>query len=79
MQLAAVPAWVSLSGQMAPIASFVVSMSPLPTIQKIKKDKNVGSMPLLPYSSMTVNCFVWMVYGECSCRKDTAILDICLE
>ena len=27
------------------------------------KEKNVGSMPLLPYSSMIANCFLWMLYG----------------
>lgn len=61
--IAKVPGWVSLSGQMAPMAAFVVFMAPYPTIRQIRMDKRVGKMPMLPYSSMVVNCFVWMVYG----------------
>lgn len=32
-------------------------------MEQVVKDKNVGSLPLLPYSSMMANCFLWMVYG----------------
>jgi len=38
-------------------------MAPFPTIQKIKKEKAVGGLPLLPYSSMVSNAFLWTVYG----------------
>ena len=59
-----VPAWVSLSGQAAPLAAFVVFLAPYPTIRKMMVEKSVGQMPLLPYSSMFVNGFVWSVYGR---------------
>lgn len=53
------PQWVSLSGKFAPYASTVVFMAPIPTIMSRK----LGGLPLLPYSSMVANCFVWVVYG----------------
>lgn len=30
---------------------------------EITKAKSVGSLPLLPYSSMFANCFLWLTYG----------------
>jgi len=36
---------------------------PYPTIQKVQKAKSVGSLPLLPYSSMIANCVLWVAYG----------------
>ncbi len=53
------PQWVSLSSKFAPYASTVVFMAPIPTILSRK----LGGLPLLPYSSMVANCFVWVVYG----------------
>ena len=41
----------------------VSALQPFPTIKKVVKDKSVGSLPLLPYSSMIANCFLWLVYG----------------
>ena len=35
----------------------------MPTIRQVEKDKTVGGLPLLPYSSMIANCFLWLVYG----------------
>jgi hypothetical protein len=60
------PAWVTACGQAAPAVSSGVFLSPVPTIRNIMKDKTVGNLPLLPYSSMCVNAFMWMTYGECS-------------
>jgi len=57
------PAWVIACGQAAPIVSSCVFMSPLPTVQNIMQEKSVGDLPLLPYSSMCVNAFMWMTYG----------------
>lgn len=54
---------VSLCAQIAPMASIFVIASPYPTIQNIIRDKGVGQMPLLPYSSMLASCFLWSVYG----------------
>jgi len=55
--------FVSLCGQAAPILSSFLSVAPLPTIQKIVKEKSVGNLPLLPYSSLVVNAFLWLTYG----------------
>ncbi|GAX24407.1 solute carrier family 50 [Fistulifera solaris] len=54
---------VSLCAQIAPMASIFVIASPFPTVQKIIRDRTVGQMPLLPYSSMLASCFLWSVYG----------------
>lgn len=56
-------AWVSLCSQTAPIVSSAVFMAPIPTIAKVRSSKSTGSLPLLPYSSMVVNAFLWMTYG----------------
>lgn len=63
--VAAVPKWISLCGTAAPFSALAVFAAPVPTIQKIIKEKRVNAgLPLLPYSSMVVNSFVWFVYGE---------------
>jgi solute carrier family 50 protein (sugar transporter) len=33
------------------------------TIRKITTDRNVGSLPLLPYSTMLASAFLWCMYG----------------
>jgi solute carrier family 50 (sugar transporter) len=55
--------FVSLCGVLAPIASVMVGLSPMPTIQQIIRDHSVGSLPLLPYSTMIVNASLWFAYG----------------
>ena len=55
--------FVQLCGNLAPIAAVIVFCAPIPTIKQISKDQSVGSLPLLPYSSMVANCFLWLVYG----------------
>ena len=32
-------------------------------MQQISSSRSVGSLPLLPYSSMFANCFLWLSYG----------------
>jgi solute carrier family 50 (sugar transporter) len=59
----AVPIWVLYSGRLAPIASIFVLMSPIPTMATIKRDRSVGNLPLLPYSSMIASTYLWCVYG----------------
>jgi len=54
---------VSLCGKIAPISSFALFLAPLVTLRKIARDENIGNFPLLPYSSMIVNCFIWAFYG----------------
>jgi solute carrier family 50 protein (sugar transporter) len=58
-----IPAWVSFFGSVAPAASIVVYLAPVPTILKIQRDRSVGSFPLLPYSSMVASSFLWLTYG----------------
>lgn len=60
---AVTPSFVGLCSRLAAPASVLVSAAPLPTIQQIKKKKNVGSLPLLPYSCMAANCVLWTTYG----------------
>jgi len=60
---APVPAWIRFCSDTAPLAAIVVFMAPYPTIQKVQKAKSVGSLPLLPYSSMIANCVLWVAYG----------------
>jgi solute carrier family 50 protein (sugar transporter) len=57
------PMFVDLCASMAPFAAVFVFAAPFPTIQKIKRDKSVGTLPLLPYSSMTASAFLWTTYG----------------
>lgn len=54
---------VQLCGFLAPIASVLVGFSPLPTIQRIVRDRKVGTLPLLPYSTMIINSILWFAYG----------------
>jgi len=61
--LASTAGFVDLCAKLAPAASLVLFLAPLPTIQKVARDKSVGDLPLLPYSSMTTNAFLWTVYG----------------
>jgi solute carrier family 50 protein (sugar transporter) len=57
------PMFVDLCASMAPVAAILVFAAPFPTIQKIKRDKAVGTLPLLPYSSMAASAFLWTTYG----------------
>ena len=50
----------------APIFSVFLTLSPVPTLYALPapSDKSiVHSLPLLPYSSMTVNGLLWFLYG----------------
>eukprot|EP00527_Entomoneis_sp_CCMP2396_P007414 CAMPEP_0198152864 /NCGR_PEP_ID=MMETSP1443-20131203/61524_1 /TAXON_ID=186043 /ORGANISM="Entomoneis sp., Strain CCMP2396" /LENGTH=266 /DNA_ID=CAMNT_0043818997 /DNA_START=72 /DNA_END=872 /DNA_ORIENTATION=+ len=62
-QMMSPPALLDLAGKLAPMASMVLFMAPIPTITSITKNKKVGALPLLPYSSMTANAFLWTIYG----------------
>jgi len=55
--------WVSACAQTAPAISSILFIAPMPTIQKIVATKSVGDLPLLPYSSMVANAFLWTMYG----------------
>mmetsp|Transcript_45346 Transcript_45346/g.96433 ORF Transcript_45346/g.96433 Transcript_45346/m.96433 type:complete len:280 (-) Transcript_45346:400-1239(-) len=57
------PAFVDLCATVAPCGAILCFLAPLPTILQISRDKTVGSLPLLPYSSMVANAFLWVTYG----------------
>mmetsp|Transcript_7369 Transcript_7369/g.12894 ORF Transcript_7369/g.12894 Transcript_7369/m.12894 type:complete len:233 (-) Transcript_7369:235-933(-) len=56
-------AFIDLCETIAPYCGVVCFLAPLPTIKQISRDKTVGKFPLLPYSSMVSNGFVWVMYG----------------
>ena len=56
--------WLEACQQLAPVTSILCSMAPLPTIREISEKKSAGSLPLLPYSSMAANGFIWTLYGS---------------
>jgi solute carrier family 50 protein (sugar transporter) len=56
-------AFIDLCGTIAPYCGVICFLAPLPTIHQISREKTVGNYPLLPYSSMVCNCFVWVEYG----------------
>ena len=51
--------WLDICSQIAPVTSVLCSLAPLPTILDVSRSKSVGSLPLLPYSSMAANGFIW--------------------
>eukprot|EP00804_Cyclotella_cryptica_P025371 CCRYP_012459-RA/>CCRYP_012459-RA protein AED:0.06 eAED:0.06 QI:3302/1/1/1/0.25/0.2/5/4160/256 len=55
--------FLKLCDTMAPYTGVLCFLAPLPTILQISRDKTVGNLPLLPYSSMVSNSFVWVMYG----------------
>jgi solute carrier family 50 protein (sugar transporter) len=55
--------FLNLCDTMAPYMGVVCFLAPLPTIRQVARDKTVGNLPLLPYSSMVSNSFVWVMYG----------------
>lgn len=55
--------WVDLAGTMAPLASLLVFAAPFPTIRQISREKNTGSLPLLPYTCTVASAVVWTTYG----------------
>ena len=57
------PGWVSMCGNLAPLASMVVTLAPIPTINEMIRNRSTMNLPLLPYSSMLVNAFLWTSYG----------------
>lgn len=68
---AMVAPWVEIAAQVAPFASLVLFLAPLPTMKEIQSSKSVGSLPLLPYTSMAANAFIWSAYGIL--KKETKV------
>lgn len=55
--------WLEICNRLAPATSVLCSLAPLPTIFEVSRSKSVGGLPLLPYSSMAANGFIWALYG----------------
>jgi len=55
--------WVQLCGNLAPFASIMGTLSPLPTVQRIQREERVGNLPLLPYTIMIINSLLYFAYG----------------
>jgi len=58
-----VPWIVNICGYLAAIAAITVTMAPIPIMIKFHRESSVGSLPLLPFSSMVINAFAWFTYG----------------
>lgn len=71
-----VPKWVSMCGKAAPLTAAGLFLAPLPTILQMAKNRTVGNKPVLPYSSMMVNAFVWFVYGMLKAEKKIWITNL---
>ena len=63
---------VDICAQLAPIASIALCFSPFPTIKNIRNSKSVGNLPLLPYTTLLANAFLWTTYGVL--KKDNLII-----
>lgn len=62
-----IDAWksvISVCYTVAPYTGILCSLAPFPTIRQIAREKTTGVMPLLPYSSMVSNSFLWLMYGS---------------
>merc|ERR1712151_159437 len=55
--------FVTICGYLAVFSAMLVTMAPIPIMMRIRRENSVGALPLLPFSSMTVNCFAWFTYG----------------
>ena len=56
-------AFVDICSILAPITTILVNLSHMPTVVQIFRNKSVGSLPLLPYTTMVCCCFIFFVYG----------------
>jgi len=61
--LLSVKTLVTICGYLAVFSAMLVTMAPIPIMIRIRRENSVGALPLLPFSSMTVNCFAWFTYG----------------
>mmetsp|Transcript_32398 Transcript_32398/g.95469 ORF Transcript_32398/g.95469 Transcript_32398/m.95469 type:complete len:233 (-) Transcript_32398:587-1285(-) len=57
------PVWVEACRTLAPAAAWVVFLSPFSTLRGVARSKTVGGLPALPYSSMVLNCSLWIIYS----------------
>ena len=55
--------FVDACAKIAPLSSILLCLAPLPTIQGVKSSKDVGNLPLLPYTCLFANVMLWGTYG----------------
>jgi len=57
------PVLVDWSTRLAPATAVLLTLAPWPTIRELQSKGPVGSLPLLPYTCMSTQCFLWTTYG----------------
>ncbi|KAK6920735.1 SWEET sugar transporter [Dillenia turbinata] len=53
----------TIIGIIGNVISFGLFASPIPTFEKIIKNKSVGEFKPDPYLATTSNCMMWILYG----------------
>ena len=61
--LSSVKNLVTICGYLAVFSALLVTMSPIPIMTRVRREKSVGALPLLPFTVMAMNCFSWFTYG----------------
>ena len=56
------------------VASQVFWIAPYSTLRKVERNKSTEGLPPLPYFSMMVNGFLWLMYGVCADMDPTIML-----
>lgn len=54
---------MTICENLAPLSSVLVFLAPMPTLLQIWRTKKTGNLPLLPYTAMIINSFLWLGYG----------------
>ncbi|CAB9510419.1 Bidirectional sugar transporter [Seminavis robusta] len=57
------PKFMAVCECLAPLSSVLVFLAPIPTILQVYRNGTVGDLPLLPYTAMLNNAFLWFIYG----------------
>jgi solute carrier family 50 (sugar transporter) len=55
--------YCTLCTAVGPVASVGLFLAPIPTIKDVMNAGTIGGLPMLPYSFMASNAFVWCTYG----------------
>ena len=56
------------------VASQVFWIAPYSTLRKVERNKSTEGLPPLPYFSMMINGFLWLMYGVCADMDPTIML-----
>lgn len=63
------PSWIIVCSNLAPVASIIYYLAPIPTMMSVIRYKSTLGMPLLSYSVMVASAYVWVLYGILLQRK----------